>query len=72
MKHVAFVLLTLAFTAACAMIMVGSLDIWPDGVDRALTVTTLLRWAIVLGSLGIFVGLGVAIVSASMKSQGDR
>ena len=71
-KHIALTLLTLAFTAACGMILVGSLDVWPAGVDRALTVTTLFRWSVVFGVLGGFAGLAALLWQAVTTPEGKR
>jgi hypothetical protein len=71
-KHIACTLLTLAFTAFCGAILVSSVNIWPAGVDRALTVTTLFRWAVALGVLGGFTGLAALCWQAATTPEGKR
>jgi TRAP-type C4-dicarboxylate transport system permease small subunit len=71
-KHIAYTLLTLAFTAFCGAILVASLDVWPPGVDRPLVTDTLLRWALALGVPGGFVGLGALCWQAVTTPEGKR
>lgn len=72
MKHVAYTLLMLASIAFAGMMLVRSANIWPPDLDRALWTLTLFRWAVALGVVGGFVGLGVLIVTAATTPEGKR
>ena len=72
LKHIAFTLLTLASVAFTGAILVSSVNMWPPDLDRALWTLTLLRWALVLGVLGGFAGLGAAMWKALTTPEGKR